>query len=116
MGYYTSFDLTMTPHPEEEKEVAITRDIVALIDCISPEEVRESDIEWFLCDALKWYDYEDHMIEISKKYPDIVFVLHGEGEEHDDIWNEYYCNGECERVDAVITFPEPKNPKFKNLV
>ena len=115
MGYYTSFDLTMHPQPAEDLEITITRDIIALIDRVSPDEVRETDVEWFLCDALKWYDHEEHMIEISKKYPDIIFLLHGEGEEHDDMWNEYYCAGECERVDAQIVFPAPQNPKFQNL-
>lgn len=115
MGYYTSFDLTMHPQLAEDLEIAITRDIIALIDHISPEEVRETDVKWFLCDALKWYDHEKHMIEISKKYPDIVFVLHGEGEAHDDMWNEYYCAGGFERVNAEIVYPAPQNPRFQNL-
>ena len=115
MGYYTNFELTMYPQPAEDLEIAITRDIIALIDGVDPENVWQIDVEWFLCDALKWYDHESHMIEISKKYPDIVFVLHGEGEEHDDMWNEYYYAGEFERVDAQIIFPAPKNPKFQNL-
>ena len=115
MGYYTSFDLTMHPHPAEDLENAITRDIIALIDRTTPDKVRDVDVEWFLCDAMKWYDHEEHMTEISKKYPDIVFMLHGIGEEHEDMWNEYYCAGEFERVDAEIVYPAPRNPKFKNL-
>lgn len=115
MGYYTSFDLTMLPQPAKDLEIAITRDIIALIDHISPDEVQEDEMEWFLCDSLKWYDHEKHMVEISKKYPNIVFILHGEGEEPDDMWNEYYCAGVFERVDAEIIYPKPKNPKFQNL-
>ena len=116
MGYYTNFELTMHPQPAEDLEVAIIRDILALKYEIDPAEVRLRDVEWFLSDSLKWYNHEEHMIEISKKYPNIVFVLHGEGEENGDIWNEYYCAGECERVDAQIIFPAPQNPKFQNLL
>ena len=115
MGYYTNFELTMYPQPAEDLEITITRDIIALIDYTCLDEVRETDVQCFLCDVLKWYHHKEHMIEISKKYPDIIFVLHGEGEDNDDMWNEYYCAGEFERVDAEIVYPEPKNPKFQNL-
>ena len=116
MGYYTNFDLTMHPAQTQEQEREIIRHIISLMDYVEPERVSEGEIEWFLADAMKWYDHEEHMVKISKRYPDVIFVLHGEGEEHGDLWNEYYSNGEYERVDAVITFPEPSNLKFKNLV
>ena len=115
MGYYTSFELTMHPSQPQERETEIIRNIISLMDCVDIDEIKESEVEWFLCDALKWYDHEDNMIEVSKRFPDVIFVLYGEGEENGDIWNEYYSNGECERVDAVITIPEPKNEKFKHL-
>ena len=115
MGYYTNFELTMHPSQPQERETEIIRHIISLMDGIDLDKVQGSEIDWFLSDSLKWYDHEDHMIEISRRYPDVIFVLHGEGEEHDDIWNEYYSNGESERVDAIITMPRPKGEKFKDL-
>lgn len=58
----------------------------------------------------KWYNYEEDMRRISKKYPNTVFKLRGDGEESGDIWVEYYKNGKCQKAQTTITF-EPFDPK-----
>lgn len=53
----------------------------------------------------KWYSHEQDLKEFSKKYPDILFMLEGEGEENDDMWHLYVRNGKSQKQKAVITFP-----------
>lgn len=55
-------------------------------------------------DAVKWYDYNVDMIELSIKYPQVVFVLKGLGEEYPDIWKAFYKNGQhyIEHVQIII--------------
>ena len=55
-------------------------------------------------DAVKWYGHEIDMLELSKSYPFVVFVLKGEGEESGDIWMKYFKNGKMYQSHAVITF------------
>ena len=116
MGYYTEYDLNMMPWPCEDKEREIKANIIARIDSIDISKVEDSDIEWFLSSEMKWYHYREDMLEVSKMFPDIMFILHGEGEDHDDMWYEYYCNGETERIEAELVYPKPKNPKFARAV
>lgn len=101
MGYYTNFSIDI--------RTAITRaeakDIAAAINqIISPFSKTEdnwlfslddySGIEddenatWELTpyDAMKWYDWEEDMKEIAKKYPTIEFRVEGSGEDKDDWW------------------------------
>ena len=67
-------------------------------------------------DSVKWYDHKDQMAEISKMFPDYVFRLYGVGEDHNDMWYEYYRNGEYEECAARITYPEPENIKWPEAV
>ena len=60
----------------------------------------------------KWYDHEADMIALSKEYPNVVFVLDGEGEERDDNWRLFVHNGETELVTARIIYDSPTNQKF----
>lgn len=101
MGYYTNFSIDI--------RTAITRaeakDIAAAINqTISPFSKTEdnwlfslddySGIEddenatWELSpyDAMRWYDWEEDMKEIAKKYPAIEFRVEGSGEDKDDWW------------------------------
>ena len=115
MGYYTQFELDMMPWPCEDKEREIKANIIARIDNIDINEVDSRDMEWFLYNEMKWYSHQEDMLEVSKLFPDTIFVLHGEGEDHNDLWNEYYCDGEMERVEAEFIYPEPKSPKFARV-
>ena len=56
-------------------------------------------------DASKWYDNEKEMLELSKEFPDILFKLHGVGEESEDIWNEYFMSGKSQYCKAEFVIP-----------
>lgn len=57
-------------------------------------------------DGCKWYSRIDDLKHISKKYPDTLFILTGEGEDYHDNWREYYMNGKLQRVKGIVTYPE----------
>lgn len=64
-------------------------------------------------EACNWYDHEKDMRAFSKKHPNVLFCMEGEGEESGDIWKEYYQNGLMQRCKAVITFEEFNSLELK---
>lgn len=96
MGYCTNYTLTIEPrnYPEE-----------VLFEQTSYYGALEDFINKEVC-GIKWFEHEDDLICISKKYPDLLFVLEGVGEEHPDIWKKYFKNGKSVRYSATISFPK----------
>jgi hypothetical protein len=66
-------------------------------------------------DDMKWYSHEGDMRRISSKYPNVLFVLGGEGEESGDIWKAWFRNGVGIKVEAEILVPEPDLTKLPML-
>lgn len=64
-------------------------------------------------DSCKWYEHDDDMKALSKKYPKTIFVLEGKGEEPEDIWRAYYQNGKMQLCKASITFDDFDRDKLK---
>ena len=60
-----------------------------------------------------WYSHEDNIKAISLEFPDVLFTLHGEGEEFGDIWNKYFLNGKMQMAKAEIIIPEFDKDKLK---
>ena len=56
-------------------------------------------------DEVKWYDNEEEMRKLSKEFPDVLFKLHGEGEDNEDIWDKYFMNGKMQYCPAEIMCP-----------
>ena len=108
MGYYTNFSLEIKPEQTKERELKIMKAIMAKICDCSPEAIADDEAEYCFYEAYKWYDHNKDMIEISKQFPDILFILDGTGEDHEDIWRTYYHNGKYEETYARIAFPMPK--------
>jgi hypothetical protein len=84
MGYYTYFTLSYYASPEDtqalndfepdENEFNLDSDLIKQL-------IKDNgDNDW------KWYDWEKDMEALARKFPNITFVLHGDGEESDDIW------------------------------
>jgi len=63
-------------------------------------------------DTCKWYDHDKDMIKYSKKHPNVVFEIMGEGEEAGDLWYTYYKNGKMQFCKAVITYDEYDESKL----
>jgi len=63
-------------------------------------------------DSIKWYEHEKDMRKYSKKHPNVLFKLSGEGEESGDIWIEYYKNGKIQKCEATISFEDYDESKL----
>jgi hypothetical protein len=95
---------------EKEKE------IVTALSKISNYFDEGHTFDQCLYDSMKWYDHDTEMIQISKDFPDVYFVLYGEGEERDDNWVKFYHNGESECCMARITYERPDDKDFYDLI
>ena len=131
MGYYTQHTLTVTPS-EHYTVAEIAKAIKEEEDNIfyGVERVGndlltdESHYEFTLYprDEVKWYDEETDMIEFSKRFPEAIFQVYGEGEEQEDVWRQEYMNGYMRDQHIIVTWsdwsvvnPEDKNnPWMKN--
>lgn len=100
MGYYTKYSLDIKYNNIKES------DIITHLkgDC--------DEAGWALTefgeteDSTKWYDHENDFKEFSKKYPTLLFILNGVGEEYGDTWIKYFQNGKMQECKAKITFDE----------
>ena len=96
MGYYTNYQLeTNAPGIEEE----IARDI-------ANRSGYEGDIFRHAFCEVKWYEHERDMLHVSKRFPNVVFILSGEGEENNDVWKKRFLNGEVWEIRPEVSWPE----------
>lgn len=105
MGYYTRFALTLMPEHDE--------DIVAELRSFSEDALYGlTGAKGVFGSACKGYDLEKDLREFSKRYPDIVFKLSGEGAENDDIWDKYFKNGKMQECRAKVIMPQYDESKL----
>jgi hypothetical protein len=113
MGYYTKFNLKITPEPIALERLEITREIAEIFeleDSVNLEKTHYSD---FLSNEMKWYNYYSDVLKLSIKFPNFLFTLKGEGEDKDDIWIIYYKNGKSQDAPGKITFESFDETKLK---
>lgn len=58
----------------------------------------------------KWYESEAHLRRISRRWPNVLFTLSGEGEDHDDQWIQYHQNGRMHEDRRPPWQPAPFDP------
>ena len=98
MGYCTDYKLSVDPHLDLEDELKdMTGYTFHLVDNL---------VLYYDLDYSKWYSYHIDMQILSKRYPDHLFTLEGVGEDHGDIWRNYYKDGVSQEHTAKIVFPE----------
>ena len=117
MGYYTHYTMNARTIDgrslTEGMEAAICKRLLE----ISDDAIFEGKtFDECLNDELKWYDHEHDLLELSKEFPEVVFALEGEGEDHDDLWRLYVHNGMRERIRARIVWDEPADKGFRGLL
>ena len=105
MGYLTNYDLTMDNHGKKNEEDYQNALIAA--------KVRLEEISMFKfagtgdCLCLwecKWYEHDEDMLKLSLEFPYILFTLHGDGEDSEDMWYTYYLNGKMQEDRAQIVY------------
>jgi hypothetical protein len=127
MGYYTYFDLDIDDSQvkdqvEKKKQSEIEeiqqsnisnelkkRLIKDVEKMYETSVVTKNDVVNFLTfnpfgGQCKWYEHTEDMRNVSKKYPNVLFTLTGNGEEPEDMWVKYFMNGKVQIEKAVITY------------
>lgn len=97
MGYYTRFTLKTENDNEVDPLLDDTR-AKATLKQMSGYNWDDDTIDH----ECKWYDWEEHLTKVSEDFPDVIFILSGEGEEQGDVWNAYARNGVLETFSANI--------------
>jgi hypothetical protein len=97
MGYITYYRISSTPQLPNLLEVA--KEIHCDVDVIDKGVVAFT---------AKWYDVEDDVLKLSLQYPNTLFIVKGFGEQKggEDTWVMYTLNGQQEKFDAEIVFPQ----------
>jgi len=96
MGYYTNFQLDFTPSiSDEDRFLGDLKEFTGYN--------WRNDFELY---DVKWYSWINDMTELSKKYPDHLFQLDGQGEESGDIWRAFFKGGKSQVSKARIVFDE----------
>lgn len=117
MGYYTYYTLKARNIKDRKRyeeiiaemikmELYSTENTDGVFDANHYDEIHRDAI-FDAYDECKWYDHTYDMVKLSKLFPEVTFKLHGEGEEKEDMWNEYFHNGTAELCTAIITYPRP---------
>jgi hypothetical protein len=105
MGYYTHFNLELV----NSSDHSIIEEFVGEYDGAGWALEPNGDGK----ESAKWYEHDDDLEEFSKKHPDVLFKLSGEGEDNGDLWHLYVKNGKSQRCNATITFPEYDESKMR---
>lgn len=115
MGYFTAYNLCVYEYENAMGDL-VTDDRLNLV----VEELKKlgvinyalrEDLGFY--ESVKWYDHDEDMLEVSKKFPDLLFCLCGEGEDQGDIWENYYNAGRMQACYAEIVIPPFDNTKLR---
>ena len=99
MGYYTSYTLSVIEGGDEEQLISEFRKESAGAR-YAVDEYGDSN------DSCKWYESNTDLINFSKKHPNAIFCLEGDGEDSDDNWKLYVKDGHTQECRAKMVFPE----------
>jgi hypothetical protein len=91
---------------DAKTEVDNKLEIVKALREFAPDVEDFLDEDGSTNDEDSWPGMDEEMREFSKQWPDVVFYIHGEGEEDPDLWDAYYKNGQAQYCPAVITYPD----------
>jgi hypothetical protein len=103
MGYVTVYELYFSPVDDKKIESKILK--YDFGDLTVEEVMNVVD--------MKWYDHEEDIRKLSKKFKNVLFTLHGCGEEKTDIWVKYFKNGKMQLELAEITLAPFDEKKLK---
>lgn len=113
MGYYTDYSLEVRGIQNEDEYIALCEEVKNFYGLyVNESKPFDTKTYFSTCEEAKWYDHETDMRELSRKFPNMTFCLEGDGEDRDDMWREYYHNGDMEYCAAQIVYKEPTKIKW----
>lgn len=131
MGYYTKYDLEIRPLEYEQKKAEIEDKIHSEIQAIENSGIKDKKLKKKLIkeinnqlsmlkvtqktvtntlgfnpfeESCKWYTHSEDMVDLSKSFPGILFILSGSGEKSDDLWVKYYYKGKIQITYGKIVY------------
>ena len=106
MGYYTYFTLQVVGNDRDENEFKKELSSTAVDEYNYPESSVEELVNYGSTEA-KFYEIEEIISLIAEKYPNLLIILNGDGEESGDIWEARWKGDQYEKVEMSM-------PPFKN--
>ena len=94
MSYITYFNFELIEPDNHELAEQIQREITAeafemAVDKLDP---------WnsVFDDGMKWYEWHSDCLAVSRRHPEALFLITGDGEESGDVWACFFRNGRSE--------------------
>lgn len=125
MGYYTYHELEIVSEVGEEKIKEIEQYIVDNelnweLNKFNGEENLQFIVDEYGESSLaqepsKWYESTLDMKKMTLAFPDILFKMHGEGEESGDLWDCYYLNGKYQYCPVMLSYEPFSEEKLKEI-
>ncbi len=112
MSYYTEYNFNVYRLPEDNQTIQPDLDIPVIVKENLEEEIERMDVfgngdlESGFYELTTWYCHEKDMRILSCKFPDLVFFLHGEGEDSGDMWDKYFVDGRMQECYAQIVYDD----------
>jgi hypothetical protein len=112
MGYCTNYKLSIHQFDcDIDKQDIIQEKIDSLLKQ-EYDYLSDAYFDKYGSGQVKGYSHEEEMREISGRFPSVVFLLEGDGEESPDTWKKYFKNGKMQECQAIITFDEYDEDKL----
>lgn len=109
MGYYSSFEIYAVPPATPTDYSFDERDFREKFHAITDYELNSD----FTITHVKWYSHNEHMIMLSKFWPDHIFEVYRIGEDEGDMYKNYYRDGLVQSERAEIQFLPFDESKLK---
>ena len=106
MGYLSDYEITL-----KSKDIVDVEKVRDTLNALSRYTFNVNG-ENLTTTESKWYSWESHMKGLSILYPDILFELERQGEEHDDFERAFFKNGKSEKQKAVVTYSFAEIPDW----
>ena len=113
MGYYTDYTLSVyRAKKQDDGSIVMVSDIPKIVEIQIEEEIdlmnvfRDGNIKDSYYANDTWYNHEEDMRLLSSKFPDIVFWLSGDGDNHEDMWQKFFVAGKMQPCYARIIYDD----------
>lgn len=113
--YKTKFTISVQkPTDNTIKEEEICEQFHNLAPKVFPEKcLYISNINiLYLQKPIEWIGHDYVMKKISEIFPTVLFVLEGDGEDKNDLWIEYFKNGQRQFCQGHVVYDEPNADFF----
>jgi len=108
MGYDTYYQIEIQPDPEDYDVNSWKAQKLEAKLCGDLTLEQHKEQIGFIEENTRWQEMEEEMSAYSLKYPEILFIVHGEGEESQDLWRHYFKNGKSWETRAQIVYEDFK--------